>query len=205
MNNIYHRYLKLPFEYPQPDHLFVKPSTSYNRWVPLKDVFPGFIDWINSYNCKLSNVIEMFYTSPNGGSVPIHNDSGIDPGVKDIIKINFTWGPDNSYTRWWQALNQSSIIRIDNCNTVTNNDFVLNNIVPDIDCQMICTAMESDVIMMHQAVINRPSIVNAGQLHSTFNPDPAQNRWTLSFVPLKPNGDMILFSEALEIFKDCIE
>jgi hypothetical protein len=206
MSNIYHRYLNLPLEYPKPTQYFVKPNGyNYNNFFKLENVEPAFVDWIASHNCKLSNVIEMFYTSAAGGKIPIHNDTGIMPGTADIVKINFTWGSNNSYLQWWRAINQSKIVRhFHDLDSDTNQGFGLNNVTPDIECQWACTVDQSDAVLVHQAVINQPSLINAGQLHSTWNPDHSQDRWTLSFVPLKLNGDMILFDEALSIFKDCI-
>jgi hypothetical protein len=206
MNNIYHRYLKLPFEYPKPDHLLVKPKTSYNSCVHLKDVLPEFVSWVESYGCKLSNVIEIFHTPASGGSVPIHTDSGNKPGVFDCAKINFTWGPEDSVTRWWTVTDEKKLIKIINPkNSQTNDDFQQKGIMPDIPTNANHIAKVTDVTLAHEIVVNRPTLFNAGQLHSTFNANPTQDRWTLSFVPLALDGEMISFPQALEIFKDCIE
>jgi hypothetical protein len=206
MNNIYHRYLKLPFEYPRPDHLLVKPETFYNSCVYLKDVLPDFISWVESYNCKLSNVIEIFYTPANGGAVPVHTDSGIKPGVHDPAKINFTWGPEDSVTRWWAITDERKLIKLFNHNkSQSNDDFQRKGIVPDICINANYIAKAADLVLAHEVVVNRPSLFNAGQLHSTFNANLTQDRWTLSFTPLTMDGNIISFSQALEIFKDCVD
>jgi hypothetical protein len=46
--------------------------------------------------------------------------------------------------------------------------------------------------------------MNIGQLHSTYNPDPEQDRWTLCFTLLKSNKEFLQFEEALKIFKDFV-
>jgi len=204
MDNIYHRYLKLPFEYSRPDHLLVKPKTFYNSCVHLDDALPEFVSWVKSHDCKVSNVLELFYTPANGGVFPIHGDSGIKPGVFDTAKINFTWGPDDSYLRWWTVKDEKKLIkRI--VKSEINDDFQQKGVVPDIKITEAYLARPEDVTLSYEVVINRPSLVNAGQLHSTFNPNPDQDRWTLSFIPLTLDGNMISFSQALEIFKDWIE
>jgi hypothetical protein len=205
MTNIYHRYLKLPFEYPKPDTHFIKVK-DYTASLHPKYVYSKFIDWASSYNCKLSNVVELFYTAPGGGKIQIHNDTGILPGKADVAKINFTWGSTDSFLKWWQVSDQSKIIKIyHDAGSAANESISDNNIVPDIQIQAGLIALESDATLIYQAVIDRPSLINAGQFHSTFNPSPDMGRWTLSFVPLTLDGNILLFSQALEIFKDCIE
>ena len=56
---------------------------------------------------------------------------------------------------------------------------------------------------MYETVIDRPSLLNISQLHSTFNPSPTEHRWTLCFTLLK-DDKALSFDEALEIFKDYI-
>jgi hypothetical protein len=63
-------------------------------------------------------------------------------------------------------------------------------------------AKEENCELVYEKVINQPSLMNIGQLHSTYNPDNIADRWTLCFTLLKQNGDHLQFDEALEIFKD---
>jgi hypothetical protein len=52
-------------------------------------------------------------------------------------------------------------------------------------------------------VINQPSLLNVGQLHSTHNFNKTESRWTLSYHLLTIKDDRhIQFEEALELFKD---
>ena len=53
--------------------------------------------------------------------------------------------------------------------------------------------------------------MNVGQLHSTYNPDPNEGRWTLCFVPAsskieeKQGRRYLTFEEAVEVFETYIE
>jgi hypothetical protein len=89
--------------------------------------------------------------------------------------------------------------------TEINKSFKQAGIEPDIDCYKCYSAEEQDIELVHEAVINKPSIMNVGQLHNTHNPDPTQDRWTLSLTLLKLPGDHLSFEEALLKFKDSIE
>jgi hypothetical protein len=60
-----------------------------------------------------------------------------------------------------------------------------------------------DVDLVYEAVIDRPSLLNISQLHSTWNPSPTEYRWTFCFTLLE-NSQALTFNRALEIFKDYI-
>ena len=161
--------------------------------------------WLAQYNLKISNVIEGFYTKPNGGAIPIHNDTVIPPGQRDACKLNFTWGPETSTTRWYKLKEDKKYIEVNHDETQINKGFEQAGIEPDIDCYKCYSADENDIELVHEAVINKPSLMNVGQLHNTHNPDPTQDRWTLSLTLLKLPGDHLSFEEALFKFKDSIE
>ena len=68
-------------------------------------------------------------------------------------------------------------------------------------------AKKEDCTLVHEANTNTLSLVNAGQLHSTWNPHPTEGRWTLCFVPGSKsirNGAHLTFEEACEVYKDYI-
>ena len=96
--NIYHRYLELPFEYTKPIEFEKDLENDFITYYSKDKVQQNFLDWILKHNLKISNVIEGFFTKTNG-SIPIHNDTPIKPNEKDVCKLNFTWGPANSTTR----------------------------------------------------------------------------------------------------------
>jgi len=201
--NIYHRFINLPFDIPKPKQ-FENGIESFITYVGRDNVPKEMEPWLSSFGLTLSNVIEGFYSAPNGGQVPIHNDTVTKPGEHDAIKINMTWGPEDSVTRWWQTKSEDNLIEIVHDQTEINNGFAEAGITPDIECYKCYTAEQHNLDKVHEQVINKPSILNVGQLHSTYNPDPTQNRWTISFTPLK-DGKVITFNQALTIFDSCLQ
>ena len=202
-NNVYHRYLKLPFTYPKPDR-FNYPVDNFNVLMDKEEIYGPFKEWIQSYGLTISNVLEAFYTKPNGGRVPLHADTGYQrPGVNDICKLNFTWGPLDSTTRWYKVKDDSKLINHKFGKDASNKKFYDIGIEPDIDISHIWIAEWEDVDLVYEAVIDRPSLLNISQLHSTWNPSPTEHRWTLCFTLLE-NGQALTFARALQIFKDYI-
>lgn len=201
--NIYHRFIDLPFEISKPKQ-FEQGIESFITYVGRDSVPNEMEPWLGSLGLTLSNVIEGFYSAPNGGEVPIHNDTVTKPGEHDAIKINMTWGPDSSVTRWWKTKSEDNLIEVVHDQTEVNDGFAKAGITPDIECYKCYTAEPQNLDKVHEQVINKPSILNVGQLHSTYNPDPTQHRWTISFTPLK-DGKLITFNQSLEIFKSCLK
>jgi len=203
--NIYHRYIQLPFTMNKPT-CFDKPlENDFITYVDQSELPDELFKWLAQYNLKISNVIEGFYTKPNGGAIPIHNDTVVPPGQRDACKLNFTWGPETSTTKWYKLKSDKEYIEINHDETQINKSFQEAGIEPDIECYKCYSADENDVELIHQAVINKPSLMNVGQLHNTYNPDPLQDRWTLSLTLLKLPGDHLSFEEAVVKFKDSIE
>jgi len=201
--NIYHRYIDLPFEIKKPS-MFETAGESFITYVGKEAVPAELEEWLSTFGLTLSNVSEGFYSAPNGGEVPIHNDTVTRPGEYDAVKINKTWGPEDSVTRWWKVSDESKLIEVVHDQTEINAGFAKAGITPDIECYKCYTAKPNDLTLVHEQVINKTSILNVGQLHSTYNPHPSEHRWTLSFTPLK-DGKVIKFADALEIFKSCLE
>ena len=203
--NIYHRYIQLPFTMNKPT-CFDKPlENDFITYVDQSELPDELFKWLAQYNLKISNVIEGFYTKPNGGAIPIHNDTVVPPGQRDACKLNFTWGPETSTTKWYKLKSDKEYIEINHDETQINKSFQEAGIEPDIECYKCYSADENDVELIHQAVINKPSLMNVGQLHNTYNPDPIQDRWTLSLTLLKLPGDHLSFEEAMVKFKDSID
>jgi len=201
--NIYHRYLKLPFEHNFPKCFENKPEKmrehNWHEFCVGKEHWDQrFVDWLGQFNLKPSNVCEGFYNAPNGGGLPMHNDT---PTLSNCVNINFTWGPSTSTTRWWKARDESSIF-IEPDNTEYHKEY-LKGIEVDIPVYKFFNAKEKDCDLVFEKVIDRPSLMNVGQLHSTYNPHASQCRWTLSYHILhKQDGRHIEFDEALSLFKD---
>ena len=180
-------------------------ENDFISYVNISELPDELFKWLAQYHLKISNVIEGFYTKPNGGAIPIHNDTVIPPGQRDACKLNFTWGPETSTTKWYKLKSDKEYVEINHDETEINKSFQEAGIEPDIECYKCYSADENDVELIHQAVINKPSLMNVGQLHNTYNPDPTQDRWTLSLTLLKLPGDHLSFEEALVKFKDSIE
>jgi hypothetical protein len=202
MENIYHRYLDLPFTYPKPER-FNQGSDQYTALLDQEKVYQPFKEWISSFGLSISNVLEGFYTPPNGGRVPLHADTSMMPGENDICKLNFTWGSLDSTTQWYRIKDISKIKKHYINDDIANKKFHDAGIVPDIDISYVLFADWDDAELMYETVIDRPSLLNISQLHSTFNPSPTEHRWTLCFTLLK-DDKALSFDEALEIFKDYI-
>ena len=194
--NYYHRYLQLPFTIKKPN-CFKTLDHAEMILVDQQYVDTRVIDWIQLHGVKVSNLMEGFYTPTNGGKIPMHNDT---PTLCNATKINFTWGPDNSVTRWWCVKQPEYLkpVKPDNRHISTAG------LVPDIVVTDAYTAREEDCELVHEQVINKPSLMNIGQLHSTYNPNMTEDRWTLCFTLLKLDGTHLQFEEAVQIFKDYI-
>jgi hypothetical protein len=201
MDNIYHRYLNLPLSYPKPKR-FETSSEKYSVLID-EDVHKPFLDWLSTFGLAPSNVLEAFYTPPNGGRVPLHADTATLPGEHDICKINFTWGPSDSKTVWYKIKDESKLKKHYFGKEGANEKFDEAGIIPDFDISYVLFAEFEDADVIHEAVIDRPSLLNISQLHSTWNPSPTEDRWTLCFT-LMENGKPLTFNRALEIFKDYI-
>ena len=203
-SNFYHRYLNLPLTYPKPER-FNHPVDNYNVLMDDEEIYTPFKEWVERHGLTISNVLEAFYTKPNGGRVPLHSDTGYQrPGVNDICKLNFTWGPQNSTTRWYKVREESKLISHKFGKDASNKKFYDAGIEPDIDISHIWIAEWEDVDLVYESVIDRPSLLNISQLHSTWNPSITEHRWTLCFTLLE-NGQALTFERALKLFAEYIE
>lgn len=199
---MYHRYLKIPFDHKMPKCFIEKPKEAEVIFVKKDQTDQEIIKWIESFGVIVSNVTEGIYTPPKGGKVHIHNDTKL---ISNATKINFTWGPLNSTTRWWQVKDEA-LLKTD----ITNSSHITEVVNPDIvdhfdnnneHRELICNS-EDDCDMVYEKVINQPSLINVGQLHSTYNPDPVQGRWSLCYFLLNKDYTHLQFDEALNIFKE---
>ena len=201
-NPVYHKYLNLPFDFPKPAR-FSQPADGYAVLINRDAVYPPFEEWVNSLGLKISNVLEAFYTKPNGGRVPLHSDTSYIPGTHDICKLNFTWGPLDSTTQWYKIKDESKLKKYEFGKEGANKKFYDAGIIPDIDIEYVLFADLEDGELVYEAVIDRPSLLNISQLHTTWNPSLTEDRWTLCFTLLE-NGELLTVERALEIFKNYI-
>lgn len=178
----YHRYLNLPFTIDKPESF---KELKENDYVIMKDnsIIPSMVvDWLDTFGL-FSIHTEAFFTAPND-SIDIHCDT---PEIDNHVKINFTWGPSNSTTRWWK-LKEGRAYKPWSSK----------------DGGGILLAKEHDCDLLYEQVIDKPSLINVGMLHSTFNPTN-EGRWTLCLVPCQKGADHLLhWDDAVKIFKDYI-
>jgi len=199
---MYHRYLNIPTQHKLPQCFSVQPNDAQVIFVEKDQTDQEIIKWIESFGVIVSNVTEGIYTPPKGGKVHIHNDT---KQISNATKINFTWGPLNSTTRWWNVKDES-LLKID----ITDSSHITEMVDPDIvdhfdnngvHKELICDS-EDQCELVCEKVINQPSLINVGQLHSTYNPDPVQGRWSLCYFLLNKDYTHLQFDEALNIFKE---
>lgn len=195
MENIFHRYLNLPFDIRKYPLFETTPKQMRHHDIT------GYIDKnVNKFHQNLGLSIihtEIFYT-PAGQSIPIHADSVT---LDNHVKINITFGPNEGKIRWWKSNNTKVVkdrqtaqdmLGLNNNNNFSQRDHT-NVLAKAEDCELVW-----------EANTNRPSLVNVGQLHDTYSP-PEAGRWTLCFVPGNKGGsDYVYWDEALEIYKDYI-
>ena len=203
-DNIYHRYLNLPFEITTPDVLKTKPEKwrheDINPWV-----CNNLEKWLNTLGLHTCHT-EVFYTPPNHGEIPIHCD---DVTVDNRTKINITYGPANGTIRWWKSKKVQQIVGKEAGQELVGKDALPDDFSERTHHNLV--ALKEDCELVHEANTNKVSLVNVGQLHSTYNPDPSQGRWTLCFVPAslklleKTNRRHLTFEEAVEVFEPYIQ
>ena len=196
--NIYHRYLDLPFEITKhPD--FTGSPTDMKHY----DINDYNDDAMNEWHKSLGLYIrhtEIFYTPP-GGNLPIHCDEA---ELTNHVKINKTWGPEEGVTRWWTSNNVTVNDGRDGAKEVLEN--FDDNAIEEFSYRehRVLVSNPDDCNLVYEANTNTPSIVNVGQLHDTHNPTD-QGRWTICFVPARGDDFYIYWDEAMEIYKDFIK
>lgn len=178
LENNCHRYLNLPFKILPPEYFNEWGSEIIHLDCNELDYYQ-VDDWLNSLNLKC-HLKECFYTPPHS-KLPIHTD-------ELTTKINITWGPTEGVTRWWESKN-----------AFHNEDNQYGG-----RYKKILWAKENESTLIYEANTNRPSLINVQELHSTYNPTDI-GRWTLCFAPATMDDKLIIWDDALKIFKDYIE
>lgn len=200
MKNRYHRYLDLPFELKKPPICETTPEGLFHQ--DLSEWFdPQLNKFLLPFNI-LPNNVEVFYT-PGGKSLPIHVDDWM---RDDHTKINISWGPEEGITRWWEAPNFNSDEEYDSSyNSVKDLDASKYENFSDRHHKSIILK-EEDCNIVYEANTNRPSLVNVGTFHSSYNPTDV-GRWTLCFVLGSLSlewGERLIWEDAIKLFKDHI-
>ena len=180
-----HQYLNLPVM-PEIDlfRLFPDNPDQLNHVaVDPSMLNKKFVDFMESIPGLRIPSWEAFYTPP-GGKIWIHGDSD---KITDFARINLSWGPNDSELVWWEP---KTGVKLEPIVTAFGENYL--------------RADEKDCNVIHRAVINRPSIVQVGMLHSTWNPGPS-GRWTLA-IPLaeKSEPKRVSFEMAVAMFADYV-
>ena len=210
INNL-HRFIKLPFIVERP-HQFdtIQLPNLPNRGLAIKVkedlIDKRIINWLETYNIIPSLFYEASNTIP-GGAVEIHSDIDIS---SNMTKFIIAWGPTNSGIRWWKTKKNAvpkfttywekglEFAKLVNGEYVSELDSTGKHIVTD----SYLGYQPEQCELIYEKVLTYPSLINAGQLHSTYNYGNV-DRWTISLTLLK-NGNHLQFDEALEIFKDVL-
>ena len=180
--NKYHRYLKLPFDLQKPEicNQYID-SPVYHEDIAHHD--PNLETWLSQFEDICIGHTEVFWTN-SGKELPIHTD---EDSFDDHVKINVSWGSEKGLTRWWK----SDIVEY---MEEEGGGHVHRNLI----------AEKENATLVYEACTNTPSLVNVGQLHSSYNPSDS-GRWTLCFVLAKEDKtDFIYWDDAIKMFEDYI-
>jgi len=183
--NTYHRFLDIPSE-PGVD-LFSRTDYDpmFYRHVRLDkdELNPNLLKWFEQFDIEVI-WFEAFYTPPYGGQIPIHTDT---PTFTDVVKINWTTGAPKSKLVWWEVKNPKNL-------SISATEFG----------SQYLTAKPRHCRKVWEVEVTKPSLVNIGVLHSTWNPSE-EGRWTLS-LPLtdKHTGQRLLWADAVKRFENVL-
>ena len=203
MENIYHRYLDFPFEIQK--HHLVDTIPDNVQHIVINPYRDKSLDALHDHLGIYTQHAELFYTPPNGGEVPIHTDN---KQVDSRAKIIVTWGPEEGIVKWWTST--EGVLTYDDDEAKKQFDkYQADENWSNVPTEKHTLALgrEEDCTLVYTANTNKVSLINVGELHSTYNPHPTEGRWTLCFIPASNkirNGEYLTFQEALEIYKDYI-
>jgi len=177
----YHRFLNLPFNVSKPTQF--EQDFDDNQHIILEEsvLDVDFKNWLRLLGCEII-YLEAFYTAPYE-SINVHSD---DNKLSNRCKINVTWGDYTSKTRWWKIKDEKLL-------QTRATPYGTEHLLAD----------EKDCDLIYEATISKPSLVNVGMLHSTYNPS-SEGRWTLCVIPGK-NNNYIDWQNGLEIFSNYID
>jgi hypothetical protein len=183
LKNIYHQFLDIPID-PKID-LFSNadydPAVYHHIKIQDEQINPELIQWLTDLNIVAPGWFEAFYTPANGGKLPIHIDT---TEICEAVKLNWTYGDPGSKLIWWKI------------NDISHAEILYTH------GQQYLLANEMDCTKILEVEISKPSLVNAGQFHSTYNPTN-KGRWTLS-LPLMPivGTQRLDWNQAITTFQD---
>lgn len=135
------------------------------------------VDILDQIGIEISH-FEVFYTPPYR-NLAIHIDGAVQT---DVIKMNWVWGGEGSRMMWWKTKSKNDMI-------VGTTPVGTNYLYAD----------QKSCVMLKSAVIQKPTLINAGILHSVWN-NSSNGRWCLSAV-LQRNKEHIPWGEATSLLQ----
>jgi len=185
--NNYHRFLKLPFEIKKPSLMYENHDDEMYKHFFYKEIFDynssEMEKLLNEVNLKISHIF-ILYTPP-GGELVIHSDS--DDPLQPYIKINMTWAPEGSTVRWWKTSEVPKFNFLSDWNDKATYDKNNSTMIYEVN------------------TTEKPSLVETGSLHSTWNPNPDMARWTLCFDICHNSDKALTWDESLIYLEKYIE
>lgn len=176
--NRYYRYLNFPFSVD----LKLPEFADINHKVLTSEYIPGeLVDFLTQHGCKIG-FAEIFRKSPGySHHLALHLDGH---EFDDHVKINFVLNNNGSKMRWWKVKDPALLKKEI---TVVKTHYYY--------------AAEEDCDLVAEAELDRPALVNAGQLHSIHSV-VNENRYAFSFMIMRADGSRLLWDDAVELFKD---
>jgi hypothetical protein len=136
------------------------------------------VDLFSDRGIQISH-LEVFYTPPHR-QLAIHIDGAVQT---DVVKLNWVWGGEGSRMMWWKTKSDKDMM-------IGETPVKTKYLYAD---QKACTMIES-------AIIQRPTLINAGVLHSVLN-SSVHGRWCLSIV-LQKDGAHMKWEDAVDLLHD---
>jgi hypothetical protein len=181
IENRYCKHLNLPFDFTPVEPDFAgKQHVRYDM-----SLHPEFITWLASLGIE-PGFAEVFKKTPTDIEYPwaLHVD-GLE--LNDHVKINFVYGGGRGKMLWAKL----------------KPEFTHRNKVTVVNTAYLWAPMEECDILYSDSLL-KPSIVNAGQLHTVV--DVSEDRIAYSFMLRYINSKKrLLWDDAITLFKEYID
>lgn len=186
IENSYHRYLNLPFDFDKPAQFEEEFDTVKQLW-KIDYNAPEFEKICSDLGLTIEDIGGLY--TPPGATLPLHVDGGSNGTPDDFIKVNRTWGP--GYATWYDPSETMILPTTEETGFATVDDAYL--------------AVEKEEELVYKIETKDDiHLLNVGLYHGAYNPSATEGRWTLCFVLGNKYKDYITWEESLEYFKDYI-
>lgn len=182
--NNFERKLKLPVEFIPVFDKNPAPHIPY----PIDLINVEFKEWLDSKDIEVAHSERFFLEPTKASALPVHIDVFLPEQSDHIVKINFVYCRRITHMNWYELIDDQELVTIP---TSVNSHYKL------VD--------RKNVKLIHSIQTNVPRLVNAAIPHDVY-PSVTAPRFSFCFILKKKSSQQkISWSEALEIFKDCIE